>query len=334
MAPELSLLFGFLLVTVVVIANFAEKYPNLISVVNGLLLILNGLFVLNYGSAPLSTRGDVRFSETALPVAIVFAAAATAALIPPLRERIAPMFGQREGGERMYNPSSPVHLVVLVFCIYLFGMTVSQFVQVGGLRGLAEEFQAPTTTNLWLQAIILIAFAMLGVGFGIRRSFTDALSRLGLRAPTIAELGVTVGVALLLFGVQFSISALWQSVTPPEVFREQQAVSERLSSSLNTLSVAFVLSLTAALGEEIAFRGALQPIFGLWPTTILFALIHIQYTLTPATLIIIAVGFGLGWLRRKYNTTAAILGHFLYNFMLITFAIYGRYLIDSLGVNR
>jgi membrane protease YdiL (CAAX protease family) len=107
-----------------------------------------------------------------------------------------------------------------------------------------------------------------------------------------------------------------------------------LSNSLNTLSAAFVLSLTAALGEEIAFRGALQPIFGLWPTTILFALIHIQYTLTPATLIIIAVGLGLGWLRRKFNTTAAILGHFLYNFMLIALALYGRYVIDTLGVNR
>jgi membrane protease YdiL (CAAX protease family) len=334
MPRELPLLFGFLLVTIVVIANFAENGPNLIPVVNGLLLVLNGLFVLNYGTEPISQLGDRRFSETALPVAIVFAAAATAVLSSRLRERIALLFAQGNAAERNYNPRSPVHLVALIFCIYLFGMTVSQFVQVGGLRGLAEQFQTPTTDSLWLQAIVLIAFAMLGVGLGIRRSLTATLSRLGLRAPTISELGITIGVALLLFGIQFTISAVWQSVTPPEVFREQQAVSEILSNSLNTLSAAFVLSLTAALGEEIAFRGALQPIFGLVPTTILFALIHIQYTLTPATLIIIAVGFGLGWLRRKFNTTAAILGHFLYNFMLIAFALYGRYLIDTLGVNR
>jgi membrane protease YdiL (CAAX protease family) len=75
-------------------------------------------------------------------------------------------------------------------------------------------------------------------------------------------------------------------------------------------------------------------VFGLWPTTIFFALVHIQYTLTPATLIIVVVGFGLGWLRRRYNTTPAIVTHFLYNFVSIALVIYGRYFQDVLGAGR
>jgi uncharacterized protein len=75
----------------------------------------------------------------------------------------------------------------------------------------------------------------------------------------------------------------------------------------------------------------LQPIFGLWPTAIFFALTHVQYTLTPATLVIIIVGLGLGWVRKRYNTTAAIITHFAYNFALLFLTIYGSYLQDQLN---
>jgi len=130
------------------------------------------------------------------------------------------------------------------------------------------------------------------------------------------------------------IGAIWSATTPPEVFREQNSLSELIGGSVNTLGMGFLLAATAAIGEEIAFRGTLQPVFGLWPTTLLFALVHIQYTLTPATLIIVIVGFGLGWLRRRYNTTPAIVTHFLYNFVSIALVIYGRYVQDILGAGR
>jgi membrane protease YdiL (CAAX protease family) len=63
-------------------------------------------------------------------------------------------------------------------------------------------------------------------------------------------------------------------------------------------------------------------VFGLWPTSILFALIHMQYTLTPATLIILGVALGFGWLRQRYNTTVAIMAHFLYNFIPLAVNVY------------
>ena len=75
------------------------------------------------------------------------------------------------------------------------------------------------------------------------------------------------------------------------------------------------------MGEEIALRGSLQPIFGFWWTAILFSLVNIQYSLTPATLIIFGVALGLGWIRRRYNLYAAITAHFLYNFVQLLLAL-------------
>ncbi|NDJ85058.1 MAG: CPBP family intramembrane metalloprotease, partial [Chloroflexi bacterium] len=66
---------------------------------------------------------------------------------------------------------------------------------------------------------------------------------------------------------------------------------------------------------------ALQPIFGLWWTAIFFTLVHMQYTLTPAALIILMVAIGLGWLRRRYNLYAAIAAHFLYNFIPLALSV-------------
>ena len=65
--------------------------------------------------------------------------------------------------------------------------------------------------------------------------------------------------------------------------------SDALSDSISKSWMALLISVTAGVSEEIAFRGALQPIFGLWPTALIFALFHLQYTLTPATLIILFV---------------------------------------------
>jgi uncharacterized protein len=59
----------------------------------------------------------------------------------------------------------------------------------------------------------------------------------------------------------------------------------------------------------------MQPVFGLVPTSLLFVAIHAQYTLTPAALLLLVVALGLGWVRIRYGTNAAIIAHFAYNFI-------------------
>ncbi len=96
---------------------------------------------------------------------------------------------------------------------------------------------------------------------------------------------------------------------------------DELLKAFNTLPLALLLSGLAGVSEEILFRGALQPIFGIWLAALFFALSHLQYALTPATLIIFVVGLGLGWLRQRRNTTTAIIAHFVYDFVQLAISI-------------
>jgi len=74
------------------------------------------------------------------------------------------------------------------------------------------------------------------------------------------------------------------------------------------------VAILSSAGEEIFFRGALQPIFGLWVSSALFTLVHAQYGLSPELLILFFVSIGFGLLRMRFNTTAAIIAHASYNF--------------------
>jgi membrane protease YdiL (CAAX protease family) len=61
-------------------------------------------------------------------------------------------------------------------------------------------------------------------------------------------------------------------------------------------------------------RGALQPVFGILITSIFFTLLHTQYLFTPTMGLIFLISVGFGVIRRRYNTTTAIITHFVYNF--------------------
>jgi membrane protease YdiL (CAAX protease family) len=76
------------------------------------------------------------------------------------------------------------------------------------------------------------------------------------------------------------------------------------------------LGLAAALGEEIIFRGALLPRFGLIYTSILFALVHANYGISAATLVVFLLALVLSLVRYRYNTTVCMIIHATYNISL------------------
>jgi hypothetical protein len=338
------LISGLLLVVaifavVVILANLAERRAEWRGPLQGALLTLNILFAINYGLA----EGGTPFTSL---LAIGFGGAATLLLMGPVRVRLAAIFPPRRAnaqGETVgFDPASPLHMTALVLCLYLLGNTVLSYALAGGLSGLAEEFRAPTgggmvpevlsPGSLLAQMAVFVLFGALGVGLGTRRTLSATLERLGLRAPTLREIGGGMGMAFLLFWSAFLVGSMWQMLVPPDMLQEQTELSGLIAGSIDTMSMAFMVALTAAVGEEIAFRGALQPVFGLWPTAALFVLTHIQYTLTPAALVILIVALGFGWVRRRYNTTAAIAAHFFYNAALLAIAVYGQYIFDMLDM--
>lgn len=217
---------------------------------------------------------------------------------------------------RGFNPDSTVHLVALVFALYLLGIQFVNFILSGGLSGVAESFEGGLSGwDLVINALPLLIIPLAGVGLGLRRSLPQTLQRLGLQMPSLEGIAIAFGITIGLLMFVGTVSLVWQQLVSEETFEEQTEASDALTESIDTVWLAFLLALTAAVSEEIAFRGALQPVFGFWPTALLFALTHAQYTLTPAALIILAVAVVFGWIRWRFSTTVAIFTHFFYNFI-------------------
>ena len=221
----------------------------------------------------------------------------------------------RWGGQ--YNPDSAVHTTALLLMLGIIIWTLTNFVLQGGVEGIAQDLQdnGVEAGDVVFQAVIEVLVTLLGVGFAIRRGVPETLARLGLRIPTQQDItwGVGIGVGLLVFMLIFN--AIWALVTSPELIEQQTSAAEQLNLAFSTLPLAFILATSAALGEEIWIRGGLQPVFGLGVSSLFFASLHMQLAFTPGILLILIVSFGLGWLRQRQSTTAAVIAHFCFNFV-------------------
>ena len=171
-----------------------------------------------------------------------------------------------------------------------------------------------------------IAVALLGVGLGVRRSPRETLSRLGYGPICLKHLGVVA----LFVGAAFALSLATDylfSQLQPDLYREVGRVSRALFDPrgldpVSAVLFALLIGVGAGLGEETLFRGAVQPVLGVLPTSILFASMHVQYG--PSLLLgyIFLLSIGLGLLRRYINTTASFLAHAGYNTLSVLAAYF------------
>lgn len=219
-----------------------------------------------------------------------------------------------------FRPESLVHTWAAILVVQFAGLQFASFAESGGLSGVAENIGV-TYMSLLSNFLPALLIPILGVGIFIRRNWRDSMRRLGVESMSFLQIiasGVTV--FLLLFGLIIMVG-IWASVVSQETIEEQTEASSALGDSITTIWLALMVAGTAAIGEELAFRGALQPVFGLWATAIIFTVVHIQYTLTPASLFIFLVAVTLGYIRRYFNTTTAMVVHFFYNLIPLLFAL-------------
>lgn len=227
-----------------------------------------------------------------------------------------------------FRPDSMVHLWAFAMTIYFVCTQLISYAMAGGLSGVAETIQVDYSTLIanFLPQIII---PLLGVGLFLRRGWQGSLERLGVRRPSLLGLLVSVVAAGGLVFTVFVISTIWVISVGEESFEQQTQASDALAESINTLGLAFMVAFTAGVGEELAFRGGLQPIFGFWFTAITFVLAHTQYTFTPATLIILVVAMVFGLIRKYMDTTTAMMTHFFYNFTLLLISLAGQQMIEN-----
>ena len=142
--------------------------------------------------------------------------------------------------------------------------------------------------------------------FSLFQTTTPWYSQIGL--------GFIYGTAAALIG--------WFIVTRP-FLGDTQSFFAKLIQDLN-LSIPDILfiSFCAGAGEEILFRGAIQPYLGVWITAILFVAIH-GY-LNPKNWRISVYGAymclvigGMGYLCEFFGITTAIAAHFAIDVVLL-----------------
>lgn len=212
------------------------------------------------------------------------------------------------------NPDSPVHTLALVFSGYLGGNTLLTLTQ-GGLEEMALAAEAANINDLVIQQALFVVLALFGTGLLVRRNSSKLSERLGLQPISKAHILLGLRWIGILVILQWAAGALWAWLAPEQI-ELVESISSELFGEFGTVWDWFVLSISAGMGEEILFRGALQPVFGIWFTSLLFAVAHVQYGLTPVTLVVFIIGLALGRIRQRTNTSVAIFVHFGYNFVL------------------
>lgn len=222
------------------------------------------------------------------------------------------------------DPDSAVHTLALVAAGYLAG-NAALSLGPGAMELMAESGIQASLVDVLAQQFLFVLAAFLGVGLLIRRDGTALNERLGLQRPTIGQLWTGVRWMVFFVFLQGCIGATW-ALLEPEQAQQLSGINETLLGSFDTVWEWFLLAAAAGLGEELLFRGALQPIFGIVPTSLIFAVSHVQYGLSPATLTVFLLSVVLGIIRKRSNTTVAILVHGGYNFTLGLLSLLAVYL--------
>ena len=243
-------------------------------------------------------------------------------LLPPVRRLVARVLP--------IDPARVVHAVALQYAAYLVAVSALTAILLtlivgneAALEQLADDAaSAGGLSTLWAQSLGFVLLGLLGVGLGVQRDGRATLERLGL--TTSFSVRWWLGATALGLLCVYVIDNLW-ALLGSESLEQVERLSEALFAPYLEAGLlgALTIGLSAGIGEEILFRGAAQPKMGLVFTSLMFATLHTQYTVSPALLQVLLVGLLLGLTRRQVNTTTSIAVHATYNFVLAAVAIYG-----------
>ena len=303
---------------IALVAQWSDRHRSMRWVTFGLILAfdalvaLGGLFALLVGLTPRFQRLLI-MAQPGLTAAAwnVFgllllgtASLAPVLLVPVVRRLLAHLIP--------IDAESGVHATALALAVLVMGLNLSQVPLIGGLDTLAASAVRIPFLILLISNLPIGLFPFLGVGLFVRRRPRETWARLGVGRLTWRQLGLTVLLAVAILGFYYGVDWIWRTIDI-ESYEMMDAVGEVLYGGASGLWQAVLISLVAGVTEELFFRGAVQPRFGLLFTAVFFTAAHVQYGLTLAALEVFGGALVLGWLRRRTNTTACILLHVLYD---------------------
>jgi hypothetical protein len=169
----------------------------------------------------------------------------------------------------------------------------------------------------------LIGFPLLGWGliFLVKIWFNNIYPNQLLDIFSIESTNYYLLPIFTSIGIVFGLIVIW--LTELKYFEKSMSKYKNLLDNykLNTVNVIF-LSICAGVGEEIFFRGALQPILGIWATSVFFVAIHGYFSFKDMRVNIFAIMLTLfigllGWASQTYSIWLAIVAHFSYDLVLL-----------------
>lgn len=215
------------------------------------------------------------------------------------------------------DPGSPVHAVTAVALALVLASSVVLFAQL--------QSEPPASIPFYLSDSVVsiladAALALAGVGAFLTRGAAATLARLDLRPLRLRQVGWALAAAVLVHvvvsGMEWTESVVLPGWHAPEDRFDYEFIG------IPPLIGAAAVSLAAGVGEEVLFRGALQPRLGVGLTAALFASLHVQYQL-PGILTIFIVGLVLGFLKQRTSTTFTAVVHVVYDLGAFLSDLYG-----------
>ena len=299
----LAQLIGILLVTAVVSmwARAARADRTL------RLLLLGLLWSIALGSTLIGVGLTLARPRVAPGIGLVLTTTGVTMLVPlagPVRRFLARLLP--------FDAESIPDLVGLTILATLIAGNLATLIWLGDELRIASV----SVVQLVAQSITLLGVALLAVGLGFERDLSSAAQRLGLRRLNFVQAVTALGFTVLLFIIASLSGALTQWLQP-ELARVIEDRLVRMTEEVSSVGGALAVSMAAGIGEEVLFRGAIQPRYGLVLTSVLFTLVHVQYGLSFITAGVFAMSMLLGLERRYLGTTACILTHTAYNVVAI-----------------
>lgn len=164
------------------------------------------------------------------------------------------------------------------------------------------------------QVSTIVYLLMAGIG-SLVMQYAHGNLQLSFAVPaSMTERGNLLAIGALGAGVLLTLSFLFEGWFP-----SYRALKKMIAKVLGRASVpmAVYLAVISAFGEEMLFRGAIQPFAGLALTSILFGLLHLgpNGSISAWSLWAMLAGVLLGWtFNETHSLWPPIIAHFIVNF--------------------
>jgi membrane protease YdiL (CAAX protease family) len=192
----------------------------------------------------------------------------------------------------------------------------------GSVKKLFEKY-----TLFWMGMATLVAFPLVAFVLLVFLPASFHLSFIEMFELTWRDIKLIP--IFLSAGISFGLFVIW--LTELDYFEKSLAKYRNLLDNykLTTFHVIF-LSICAGLGEEVFFRGAMQPLINVFLnhwyaiaiTAVFFVAIHGYFSFKNKRVNLFAVLLTLfivllGWSAHEYSLWLAIAGHFSYDLVLL-----------------